>query len=497
MSAAAALAASRPRSAGAALAAARPRPDAGFSVVIAVAAILVLLVLGLSLATLVIEDSDLAVNHVRSDQAFYAAHAGVEYAVLKLAANPSWTGLPAPGKRVGSGSFWIAPPDTVDEHGAPLPAGRRRIVATGVVGDATRQVQVHVSSGAIVTAAGSGIPGYAGDGGPAPAARVRNPVGIAIAPNGDLYVADRDNNVIRKVDALTGIITTVAGNGSPGYGGDGGPAAAARLQFPEDVRLAPNGDLYVADTGNHVIRKVLAATGAITTIAGDGRPGSAGDGGPATSARLDSPRGIAVAANGDLYISDRTGHDVRRVAAATGIITTYAGTGTAGYSGDGGPAKAAKLRLPQGVHLTPAGDLYVADTGNNVIRKISPAGVITTFAGTGVAGYSGDGGSAAVARLRAPESVHRAPSGEIYVADTGNSVIRSVNPATGTIATIAGTGAAGFSGDGGPSASARFDTPRGIDIDAGGAFYVSDRNNQRIRRVAGVLAVVAWVETRR
>ncbi|HEX7078188.1 MAG TPA: hypothetical protein VF363_07195 [Candidatus Eisenbacteria bacterium] len=476
---------------------ARPRPDAGFSVVLAVASILVLLILGLSIATIVIEDSDLAVNHVRSNQALYAAHAGVEYAVLKLASNGAWGGLPAPGKTVGAGSFWIAAPDSLDETGAPLPSGQKRIVATGVVGDAKREVQVHVSSGAIVTVAGSGSAGYTGDGGAATAAQIKNPEGIDIAGSGDVYLTDSDNNVIRKVDAITGIITTVAGNGSPGYTGDGGPATSARLKFPEDVYLASNGDLYIADTGNHVIRKVVAATGVITTIAGNGSPGATGDGGAATAARLNSPRGIAVASNGDLYIGDRSNNKIRKVTAATGIITTFAGTGTAGYSGDGGAATAAKLKLPQGIHLTAAGDLYVADAGNNAVRKISPAGIITTFAGTGTAGYTGDGGAATAARLTAAESVHRASSGDILIADTGNSVIRSVSAATGRISTVAGTGVAGFSGDGGAATSARLDTPRGVDVGAGGVFYISDRNNQRIRKVTGSLAVVAWVETRR
>ncbi|MGE5175134.1 MAG: hypothetical protein ACM3JJ_02060 [Hyphomicrobiales bacterium] len=475
----------------------QPRSDAGFSVVLAVASILVLLTLGLALATVVIEDSDLSVNQVRSNQALYAAHAGIEYAVLKLAATPGWGGLPQPGKRVGAGSFWIAPPDTVDENGAPLPGGERRIVATGVVGDATRQIQVHVASGAILTVAGSGAMGYTGDGGAATAAALKNPEGIDIAPNGDLYLTDSDNSVIRRVDAITGVITTVAGNGSPGYTGDGGAATAARLKFPEDVYLSPSGDLYIADTGNHVIRKVLAATGVIVTVAGNGNPGATGDGGPATSARLNSPRGVAIAANGDLYIGDRSNNKIRRVVAATGVISTYAGTGSGGYSGDGGPATSAKLKLPQGIHLTSTGDLYVADAGNNVIRKIATTGIITTFAGTGTAGYAGDGGPATAARLTAPESVHRMPSGDIYIADTGNSVIRGVNPATGVITTVAGTGVAGFSGDGGPATAARLDTPRGVDVDPSGVFYISDRNNQRIRKVTGSLAVVAWVETRR
>ena len=471
-------------------------PEAGFSVVLAVASILVLLMLGLALVTVVVEDSDLSVNHVRSNQAFYAAHAGVEYAVLKLAANPYWQGLPSPGKAVGAGSFWIAPPDTLDEKGAPLPFGRRRIVSNGVAGDAFRSVQVHVASGGISTYAGNGVQGYGGDGGPAIAANLKNPEGLSVAANGDLYVCDSDNHVIRKVAAATGIVTTVAGNGTPGYTGDGGAATAARLKFPEDVSVGTNGDLYIADTGSHVIRKVSAATGIITTIAGNGSPGPQGDGGPATAARLNSPRGIQVAANGDLFIGDRSNHRIRKVTALTGTISTYAG-GTAGYSGDGGQAILARLRSPQGLHLTSAGDLYVADAGNHVIRKISPLGVITTFAGTGVSGYTGDGGAASAARLHAPEAVHLAPSGDVIIADTGNHVMRGVKAGSGLIATVAGSGVSGYGGDGGPATAALLDTPRGIAIAGNGVFYVGDKNNHRVRKIGGSLAVTAWVETRR
>jgi hypothetical protein len=414
-------------------------PEAGFSVVLAVASILILLLLGLAMVSMVVEDSDLSLGHVRSNQAFYLAHAGVEYGVKKLAANPSWTGLPMPGKPVGAGAFWVAPPDTVDENGAALPSGQKRIVATGIVGDAARAIQVHVASGGI---------------------------------------------------------STFAGNGNPGYTGDGGLATAAKLKFPEDVTVASNGDLYIADTGNHVIRKVAAGSGVIVTVAGNGSPGFSGDGGAATAARLNSPRGLQVAANGDLYIGDRSNNRIRKVTAATGTITTAAGTGP-GYSGDGGPATAAKLRVPQGLHLASTGDLYVADAGNHVVRKISAAGIITTFAGTGTSGYTGDGGLATAARLNAPEAVHLAPTGDAYVADTGNHVIRKVQAGSQVITTIAGTGVSGFGGDGGAATSALLDTPRGIAVASTGVFYIGDKNNQRVRKVGGALAVTAWVEAQR
>lgn len=474
---------------------AEPRSDAGFSVVLVTATILVMLILGLALVSLVTENSGLSVHHVQSSQAFYAAQAGLEYAVKKLSSDPSWGGLPAPGKRVGDASFTIAPPDSVDENGASLPAGQKRIVATGVSGEATRVLQIQLSTGGISTFAGTGAAGYTGDGGAALAATFKNAEGVAAGPDGSIYVADTDNHVIRRI-APGGIITTVAGSGSPGWSGDGLSATAARLQFPQDVAVAANGDLYIADTGNHSIRKVVAATGVITTVAGSGSPGSTGDGGPAPAAKLSSPRGIAVAANGDCYIADRGNNKVRRVSALTGLITTFAGTGTTGYSGDGGLAVAARLRSPEGVELASNGDVYIADTANHAVRRVAAlTGVITTVAGTGSAGYTGDGGAATAARLNGPESVALSPSGDLYVADRGNHVIRRFTVG-GAIATVAGTGVSGYSGDGGAATSAQLNAPAGVAVDSSGVLYMADTANQRIRKNSGAFAIVAWVETR-
>ena len=470
-------------------------PDAGFSVVLAVFSILILLTLGIAMVSLVVQDSDLSVTHVQENQAFYAAHAGIEYALGKLMANWSWGGLPSPGKNVGVGSFWIAPPDAVDENGNPLPAGRKRVISTGIVGGAKREIQVQVAGGTISTLAGSGAPGYSGDGGAATSALLRHPEGVAVAPNGDVYFADTDNDVVRKVAFATGIITTVAGNGLPGSTGDGGPATSARLKAPEDVFVAASGDLYIADTGNHEIRKVATATGVITTVVGNGSPGSTGDLGLATAARLNSPRGITVASNGDFYIGDRSNNKIRKVTALTGIITTYAGTGTAGYSGDGALATLARLNRPQGIHLASNGDLYIADALNSAIRKVAAVtGIITTYAGTGTAGFSGDGGAATSAQLNAPEAMHLNSVGDLYIADTVNNRIRRVSSG-GTITTVAGTGTAGSAGDGGSATAAQLDTPRGIAIGSNGAYYIGDRNNNKIRKVVN-FAVVAWVETR-
>jgi len=469
--------------------------DAGFSVVLAVFSILILLTLGIAMVSLVIQDSDLSVTHVQENQAFYAAHAGIEYALAKLMANWSWGGLPSPGKTIGAGSFWVAPPDAVDENGSPLPAGRKRVISTGVVAGTKREIQVQVAGGTISTLAGTGIAGYSGDGGAATSALLKNPEGLTVASNGDVYFTDTDNNVVRRVAFATGIITTVAGNGSPGATGDGGPATSARLKAPEDVFVTTGGDLYIADTGNHEIRKVAAATGIITTVAGNGSPGSSGDLGAATAARLNSPRGIAVASNGDFYIGDRSNNKIRKVIALTGIITTYAGTGTAGYSGDGAPAIAARLNRPQGIHLASNGDLYIADALNSAIRKVAAGtSIITTYAGTGTAGFSGDGGAATLAQLNAPEAMHLNSVGDLYIADTANNRIRCVSSG-GTITTIVGTGTAGSAGDGGSPTAAQLDTPRGIAISSNGAYYIGDRNNNKIRRVMNFV-VVSWVETR-
>jgi len=473
-----------------------PAPDAGFSVVLAVFAILILLTLGIAMVSMVVEDSDLSVVHVRENQAFYAAHAGIEYAIVKLSGNWSWGGLASPGKNVGVGSFWIAPPDAVDETGAALPAGQKRIVSNGVVGNTLRQIQVHLSGGGISTYAGTGTAGYTGDGGAATSATLSGPRGVAVASNGDIYFADTANNVIRKVAAATGIISTVAGNGTAGFSGDGGPATAGGIKTPQDVFVMANGDLYIADTGHHRIRKVTAATGIITTVVGTGSPGSSGDAGLATLARLDTPDGIVVASNGDMYIGDTGSNKVRKVIALTGIITTYAGTGTAGYSGDGGLAILAKLNQPQGLDLAANGDLYIADTGNSAIRKVAAiTGFITTYAGTGTAGFTGDGGAATSARLNAPQALRLDSAGALYIADTANNRIRLVSTA-GIITTVTGTGTAGSAGDGGSPTAAQINAPGGIAVTSTGAYYIGDTSNNKIRRVSGNLAVVAWVETR-
>ena len=338
--------------------------------------------------------------------------------------------------------------------------------------------KVSSSDGTISTVAGSGQFKFAGDDAPATSASLNNPSGVAVDPSGNLYIADEFNNRIRKVSP-GGIITTVAGDGMFGFSGDGGPGTSARLDSPKGVALDAAGNLYIADTDNGRIRKVTP-DGIITTVAGGGEifPGN-GDGGPATSARLDSAVGVAVDTAGNLYIAERGSARIRKVSFA-GIITTVAGNGTFGFSGDGGPATSAQLDFPVDVAVDTAGNLYIADLGNHRIRKVSPGGIITTVAGNGVDDFSGDGGPATSASLNEPSGVAVDAAGNLFINDRSNERIRKVN-SSGIITTVAGGG--GDSGDGGPATSANFGFPLDVAVDAAGNLYIADAGSDRIRKV--------------
>ena len=343
--------------------------------------------------------------------------------------------------------------------------------------------------GIINTVAGDGFYGYTGDGGPATSAQLSHPTGVAVDAAGNIYFADHDYCVIRKVTASTGVISTVAGNGTYGYSGDGGPATGAELASPQGIAVDSAGNIYIADTGNDVIRKVTAASGIISTVAGNSRWAYSGDGGAATSASLNVPVDVRLDSAGNLYIADQNNDVVRKVSSATGIITTVAGTGTGGYLGDGGPATGAELDYPDGIAVDPAGDLYIADSGNNVVREIAASsGTITTIAGNGSAGYSGDGGPATSAELDGPGGVALDGDGNLYIVD-GNPVIRQVSASTGKIATVAGNGTAGYSGDGGPATSAEVSEPYFVAVDSTGNFYISDYASDCIRAVGSNVTV--------
>ncbi len=464
--------------------------------------------------------------------------------------------------------------------------------------------EVAAATGVITTVAGNGIAGFSNDGGIANFAEFVFPTSVAVDSAGNLYIADQGNNRICKVTASTGIITTVAGNGIQGFNGDGAAATSASLNLPRGVALDSDGNLYIGDYGNAVIRKVAAGTGIITTVAGNTGKGFSGDGGLATHSELDNPQGVAVDSAGNLYIADSYFALIRRVDSATGsaflpntnvgsssipvnvllqpttnltlssitaavsqggvqeytvgtisgctlsptytlssadtcvvpitfspgypgerdvaltavtsqgtvsfglsgigqgplatltpgIISTVAGNGTAGFTGDGAAATSAELHEPRRVTLDSAGNLYIADAANNRIRKVAAkTGVITTVAGNGTQGSSGDGGAATSAELNYPGNVAVDSAGNLYIADTGNHRVRKVAAGTGIITTVAGNGTFGFSGDGGAGTSAELYNPYSAAVDRAGNLYIADEGNNRVRKVAAGTGIITTV----
>jgi len=341
----------------------------------------------------------------------------------------------------------------------------------------------------LTTLAGTGVPGYTGEG-TASVAALNFPSGVAVDANGNVFIADSSNHRIRRVTPA-GAIATYGGTGTQGYTGDGGPATAARLNTPRGVAVDAAGNIYVADYANHRVRRIRAATGVISTIAGTGIAGFSGDGGVATSARLYHPAAVAVDAAGNVYIADQHNMRVRRVAAGTNVITTLAGNGTPGTFGDGGPAVFAQLNYPQGVAVDGSGNVYIADTYNSRIRRINPAGTITTVAGratpVGEAAFAGEGDPATSAALNYPCGVAVDSAGNVYIADTLNRRVRKLTIATGTLRTIAGNGQLASSGDGWPATSGNLLFPRGVAVDAFGKIYVAE-DGHRVRRVAAFAA---------
>ena len=340
----------------------------------------------------------------------------------------------------------------------------------------------------IVTVGGNGTAGFTGDGGAATAAEMYQPTGVALDGSGNMYIVDMYNYRVRKISSA-GVITTVAGNGTYGYSGDGGPATAAELYLPVAVTLDHSGNLYIADEGNNRIRKVTPS-GIISTVAGTGTAGYSGDGGAATAAAINSPWAVAVDSTGNMIIADRANNRLRRVN-TSGIITTIAGNGTAGFAADGSVATSSMICTPEGVVLDASGNIYFSDHGNNRIRKITSSGLLYTLAGNGTGGFSGDGGAATSAEIYSPCGVARDNDGNIYFADNGNNRVREIST-SGYIFTIAGTGTAGYSGDGGMASTSEIYAPYNIAADASGNIYICDAGNQRLREVtAGIPALTA------
>ena len=380
-------------------------------------------------------------------------------------------------------------------------------------------IRLVTPAGIISTFAGTSVPGYAGDYGPANQAQLAQPSGMVFDGSGNLFIADTGNSVIRKI-ATDGTITTFAGTGFQGYVGDSGLPTSAALSIPTDVFVDSKSNVYIADTGNNVIREVTSADGNIYTFAGSIPSTSAnsstvgiGDGAASTSAVLNAPRGVVVDSSGNVLIADFGNYRIRKATGNTlaptvtqnldgtttitynsnSTISTIAGSGSIGFSGDGNAATSAAMAGPWGIALDSSGNLYVADVFNYRVRKIASGGNISTFAGNGLLSYSGDGSAAAKAQLYAPRGVAVDAQGNLYIADTSNNRVRKVAPGGGAITTIAGTGTAGFGGDGSAGSSAQLNQPVAVALDSSGNLYIADFNNNRVRMVnpAGVISTVA------
>jgi len=386
----------------------------------------------------------------------------------------------------------------VQPHGVAVDAAGNLYVADSLQ---YRIRKVIAATGIISTVAGNGTAGFSGDGGAATAASLCGPADVAVDASGNLYIADgpatsytlRSNNRIRRVDAATGIISTIAGDGTSNYSGDGGPAIAAGLSNSLGVAVDASGNVYIADSDHNRIRKVTGGT--ISTVAGDGSFGFTGDGGAATAAGLLRPSALALDAAGNMYVALQYQMRIRKIAAASGIISTVAGNGVFGFTGDGGPATAAAFAGLTDVAVDSSGNLTIADSNHNRVRRVAAgSGIVSTIAGDGGVGFSGDGGPATSARLNSPQAIALDSSGDLYIADTFNNRVRKVAADTGDITNVAGKQTPEFSGDGGPATAAGLNAPRGLAFDAEGNLYIADTFNYRIRRVAagsGIITTVA------
>ena len=339
------------------------------------------------------------------------------------------------------------------------------------------------NSHTIRTVVGTGEAGYSGDDGPAASATLREPFMCAFDTAGNMFFCEARNHVVRRVDASTGHVTTVAGTGEAGYSGDGGPATAATLNEPYSLEVDAGGNIYVVDRLNAAVRRIDGDTRVIITVAGTGEPGYSGDGGPGNQAQLREPNDCFLDGRGGLLIADIQDQRVRRLDLETGIIDTFAGNGEKARGGDGMPARQASILGSRAVCMDQHGNTYIAEREGNGVRVVTAGGIMGTVAGVSAErGYTGDGGSALAATWGAPKALRCDAAGNVIVVDTENHAIRKIDTNTGVVTTIAG-GQLGGHGDGGPATEAGLDRPHGCGITANGQIYIADSNNHRIRVV--------------
>ncbi len=421
------------------------------------------------------------------------ARAGTQ-TINSAAQNIGW-GTPAGGAAVVASVAGGGPSEFAYRTGDPMTAGpapacrvffgannptKLNTVGQALLTRALAYAAMDCGRNMLWTGAGNGTTSYPGDGSPSVAVGMTTPWGLAVDAQGRIYYVDTGQHVVRRI-GTTGNVTTVAGTGTAGSTGDGGPATAARLNGPTRIAFDAAGDLFIADSANNKIRKVSMSTGVISTVVGTGTAGNTGDGGQALSARLRNPYGVTFAADGTMFIADRGNHRVRKVTTA-GVISTVAGNGSAGYNGDEIAATSARLNNPYSVAVDAGGNLYIADFDNERVRVVDSSGQIHTFAGTGVASIDGDGGPATEAGLHKPQYVQVTPAGDLYISESNNNRVRLVHD--GQIDTIAGSGQFGYVGDGGAPIFSTWSRPSATALDAAGNLWVVDRGNRRIRVIS-------------